>query len=306
MLTIDTCSQIASVAARSPAAHSCIRRIDIGNARNAVLDKSLYGSFHTSEMYQSEAGAVLPLEKRVEFLDLPLELRYVIYGLSQVTVNLDSYIHDRADGPDMPDEGLANDYIFRTIEPNLRLVSKSIKEEVDAETPNVTTFIFEEYDPTIWEWITPEQFPTSMVSKIGHAVFKVHGWCFAATYPRSHTLCTQDCPAHEEIDSNGLYVQDIIDRLPSLKSCEIEVNIICAASDTDPTTIKHAQNLVDSIRKLSEIDKLTSIKVYKIYVGHDILPKGDALWQCWKEADGWHSPTVKEIAEGRFQSKLER
>ena len=236
------------------------------------------------------------------FLDLPPELRNLVYKFTQETYNISKYVLTTTEQLYHPES--SNDYVIRTlITRKLCPINQQVKGEVKALLLPSTTFIFEAFDPYIYDWITPDvNFPPSIVSKIGHAVFKINALCYAGRTDRRH-VCTTECFAALEVQENGLYAQDMVWHLPNLQTCELEVNILCLDGDTEAyPQIMHAPEVLQNIESLTEIQKLTRVKVYKVYHNKQGLVAAEELWACWSvQYPVWHSPSAGEVAEGKVK-----
>ena len=92
--------------------------------------------------------------------------------------------------------------------------------------------------------------------------------------------CSSYCEAEEDVTNNGYYVQDFVWQLPNLKSFEIELSIPCVDEDEGVwPEIRHAEPLVEAVKELAGMSKVTAIKVFKDYGEEDML------WGCWSEAE---------------------
>lgn len=112
--------------------------------------------------------------------------------------------------------------------------------------------------------------------------------------------CSSYCEAEEDVTNNGYYVQDFVWQLPNLKSFEIELSIPCVDEDEGVwPEIRHAEPLVEAVKELAGMSKVTAIKVFKDYGEEDML------WGCWSEAEGWHAPAEVEYEEDLDESEEE-
>lgn len=239
-----------------------------------------------------EMAATFEREGTFRFFDLPSELRIVVYNFTQATHHI-ANTHDlETEDTVSSDDGRTDEYLVRMVQPNLPQVCTRVKSEVEPLLKETTTFVFEHCGPMGCEWITPRHFPPMVTTNIHHAVFKIHAWCFFGRDIASNIRCNKTCVALHDIHSNVYYIEDVVWQFPSLRTCEVEVNISCPDHDRGAwTSIMHAGHFVTGVKTLAEIDEVTRVRVWKEYTGEGML------WGCWDEDTGWHSFSQKEDEE---------
>jgi hypothetical protein len=237
-------------------------------------------------------------EPPLRFLDLPAELRYMVYDYATDHYAIYNHVYNLCPGARRQALDCATYYYIRTLNMNLRLANKKLKAEVDHRVMTATapaTFVFEECDPYTDQWIMPKRFPPCMLRNIRHAVFKIEAFCLALY------TCTGMCMAANDVKANCHYAHAVVSGFPNLVSCGFELDIVSQFDDELLyPEVRHAPDLPDSIKELTEIDKLTSVKVWKVKENQH-GERFKEMWVCWNKTQELHGPLAQEVAEGRYE-----